>query len=104
MVSDMTVTVKSREVQRGKQKIAGAIAGKHAAGAIRTVRARRQAQNEELGVRIAKSRYGFAPVFPLTKGAALFSRHFFAVHNQPRTSSTGNNFAVQRMQSSFWIR
>ena len=89
---------KPRFVQRGVEKIAGAIPCKDAPRPVTAVRRWRKAQDEKLRVRIAKSRHWLAPVGPLLEGSPLFTRHFFTIRHQSRAFSAPHNFFVQSAQ------
>jgi hypothetical protein len=62
------------------------------------VRAGREAENDDASVGIAEAGDRFAPVVAIAIGAALFPCDLFAISNQSRTASTGNNFAVEIVQ------
>ena len=44
----------------------------------------RQADDKQLGVRIAEAGHRPAPIVPVVKGTALTARHFFAILHQAR--------------------
>ena len=77
------------------QKIARAVAGEHAAGAIRAVRSGRQPDEQQPRAGIAKSRHRLGPIIPIAIGAALHASHFGAIGNQPRAAHAGDDFAIQ---------
>ncbi|HVB38003.1 MAG TPA: hypothetical protein VND92_05665 [Vicinamibacterales bacterium] len=60
-------------VERGHEEVAGAVAGEHAAGPVRAVRGRGEAEHQQPGSRIAEARDGAAPVVS-TRWARFFSR------------------------------
>lgn len=77
---------KSGLVQGSVQPIAATVAGEHSAGSIRTVSCGGQADDEQVGHRIAEVRNGQAPVFPFLKGSPLGSSDFLAIASQPGTA------------------
>jgi len=85
-------------VESGIEKIAGAVAGEDAAGAIAAVGGGGEAENQELRVGIAEAGDGFAPVGPIAKGAAFFLRDFFTVNDEARAFAAGDDFFVQDME------
>ena len=85
-------------VEGVEKKIAGAVAGEDAAGAIAAVGSGGEPENEELRKRIAETGDGFAPVGPIAKGAAFFLRDFFTVNDEARAFAAGDDFFVQDME------
>ena len=57
-------------MEDGVHEVAGAVAGKGAAGAVGSMGAGREAHDEDAGVGIAESRNGFGPVFLVAIGFA----------------------------------
>ena len=86
---------KSGAIKLFVKKIAGAIAGEHAPGAIRAVRRGSEADDQELRVRIAESRDRPAPILLIAIRAALGACDFFAVANQARTFAALNDLSVE---------
>ena len=86
-------------MKRLVEKIAGAVAGEHAAGAIGAVRGGSEAENQEPGARIAKAGNGLAPVFPVAKRETLFARDFFAVAHQARALPALDDLSVELVES-----
>src|SRR5215510_14915417 len=91
----MWLISKSSLVKRRVQEVAGTVAGEHASGSIRTVRARRQAQQEQLGVPVAKSRNPPTPVSPAAVGPPFFACHLFPMRDQARAFAAGDNLFRQ---------
>ena len=85
-------------IQRPIQKIARAVAGKHASGPVAAMRRRRQTNNEHPRPRIAERRNGSPPVVPLPICAPLNLGHVAAVRSQARTSGACHHFIRQNLQ------
>ena len=85
----------ARSVERGEEKIAGAVSSENAAGAVAAVGGGSEAENEELGMRVAETGDGLAPVGPIAKGSAFFLGDFFAVNDEARALAAGDDFFVQ---------
>jgi hypothetical protein len=85
--------------QRAIEELAGAVAGKRTAGAIRAVSAGRKANNEKARGRIAETRHRPAPVFLPAIGASLHTTDLFTMRNQTRTSRTTYYFGMENAQS-----
>jgi hypothetical protein len=77
------------------EKIARAIAGEHASGAICSMRRGRKPKNQQLRTGIPKARNGLAPIFPFAKREAFFARDFFAVAHKARARPALDNFLIQ---------
>ncbi len=80
------------------EKIAGAVAGEHAPGAIGAVRGGSEAEDQKLRARVAETGNGFAPVFAIAEGTALFASDGFAVAHQARAFSARHNFFVELLE------
>src|SRR5258706_3443973 len=79
----------SGAMKRRHQKVAGAadaVAGEHAARAIRAMCGRRQSEDEEARERIAESGNGTSPVRLGQIRAAFFACDTLTVRSQPRAS------------------
>ncbi len=87
---------KSRPVKRRVQKISRPVAGKNSSCPVATMRRRSKSQNQQLRLRISKSRHRLAPVLAPAKRQSLFPRHPLAVFHQPRTLPAPNDLLVQR--------
>jgi len=87
-----------RLVERPHEEGAGAVAGKHPARPVGSVRSRREADHEEAGPRVAESRDGPAPVGLVAVGRLLSDRDPRAVLAQPRTAAAGDDL-VRRLRS-----
>lgn len=92
---------KTRFVQRAKEPIATAVAGKHAAGAIAAVRRRRQADNQQPRLGIAEAGDGLAPIFIFGKAFHFFARHLLAPGDEPRASRAGDDLLLERKKCFF---
>src|SRR5581483_1546214 len=88
-------------VQDRIHEVARRIAGKRSSRPIRTVGSRGKAHYQDSRLRIAKAGHGLAPVVPIQVSAPFFARNFLAVFNQPRTTSTGNDFAIEDPQPAW---
>jgi len=71
-------------MKRAVEKVAGAIAGEHATGSIRAVRAGREAENDELRLRIAEAADGPSPILFVAIRATFRQRDRFAMRDEPR--------------------
>ncbi len=75
------LTREPEAMERFVQPGAARVAGEHPTGAIRTVRGRRQAHDQESASRVAEARNGFAPVVQVAKCPLLDVRDVFPVRN-----------------------
>ena len=89
---------KARLMQNAIQQIAGGVSGKHAPGAIRTMRSGCEPYHQELRLFIAKRGHRTAPVIAFPVGAALDLRNLAAVRNQPGALFTGDDVLLQNTQ------
>jgi hypothetical protein len=87
---------KSRAEEGGIEESARAVARKLTPCAVGAMCAGGESHHEEAGVRIAKSRDGFAPVFLILVGFAFCTRHFLAPFHEARTFTAGDDFFVER--------
>src|SRR5919201_6434757 len=88
-------------MQRRHQEIAGtadAVAGEHAAGAVRAVRRRREADEQQARVGITEPGYGPAPVDLIAKRAPLLPRNPRAVVAEPRAEFAGDDLRLNVLQ------
>ena len=88
-------------MERAHEKVAGsadAVAGKDAAGAVRAVRGRRQADEQQPRARIAEARDRLAPVGLVAIGAPLLARDLGAVAAQPRARLARDDRVVTDLQ------
>src|SRR5581483_8073957 len=85
-------------VERAIEKISGAVAGEHAAGAISPMRRGSEPDDENLGLWIAKRGHRLAPVFLIAKGAALFAGDQLAINHQPRAARAGDDTLLDDAQ------
>ena len=81
-------------VEDAVQDVAGAIAGEHAAGAVGSVGAGREAEDENGRGGIAKRRDGTAPILPVAVGAALELRDFRRMPAQAGAAGAGCDLLV----------
>ena len=78
------------------EKIAGAVAGKHSAGAIGPVGSRRQADNQQAGIVAgAEVGHGFTVIGPVAEGGPLLPGDAAAVFAQAGTFLAGNDPPIQ---------
>src|SRR5579862_6458295 len=91
----------ARVVEHRIQEIARAVAGEGPAGAIRSMCARGEADDQDFGVGIAEGGDGASPVFPAGICPALGSRHLLAVLPQPHASIASNDARIQRIERHF---
>lgn len=80
------------------EKIARTIAGEHASGAIRPVSGGREAEDKQLGTRIAEAGNRLAPVIPAEERATFGASDAFTVANQARAFAAGDDFLVEQIQ------
>ena len=85
-------------VQHPIEKMAGTVAGKGPAGAIRSVCPWRQAEDQHASIRIAPTRNRLGPIFKIPICAALLNTYLSAVRNEARTARAGDNFLIQLFQ------
>ncbi len=85
-------------VKGGEEKIAGAVAGKNAAGAVGTVSAGGQSDDPDAGGGIAEAGDGFAPVFLGRIGAAFFNGDGLTIGAQASAALAGRDLGGQLRQ------
>jgi hypothetical protein len=78
------LTSKTMRVQGPVEPFAATVAGKSAAGAVATMRRRRQADDEEARLRISKTRHWFAPIGLTAKTPHLLHCHLLQIGDQAR--------------------
>src|SRR3954468_15720942 len=81
----------AREVERGEQPVARAVAGEDAAGPVAAVRCRREAEDVELRARVAEARDRPAPVGLGGEGGALLARDLLAPGHEPRAAAAARD-------------
>ena len=81
-------------VQRRVQPGAARVAGEHPAGAVRAMRRRREADDEQPRPRVPEPGYGLPPVGPVLELALFVSRHPAAVSAQPRAARARDDDAA----------
>jgi len=67
------------------------------------MRARRQPDNQQLRLRVAKSRHRLTPIRPVPIRKALFARNAFAILDKTRALSANNDFLVQQVQRTGFV-
>src|SRR3954464_4319546 len=82
-------------VQHRVEKVGGAIAGEHAAGAIGAVRTGREAEDQHLSIDVAETRHGLGPVFPIEIGATLNGANLAAMIDEPGTLRASGDVAIE---------
>ena len=82
-------------MQDAIEKVARAIPGERAAGAIGTMGPGSKAQDQQPCFWIAKAGYGFGPIIPIEVGASFDTANFLTVFNQPGAASTRSNLVVE---------
>ncbi len=85
----------SGAMQRRVQEVAGAVAGEHAARAIRAVCGRRQADHQHARVLIAEAGHRLAPVLLIPVRAALDPRHLLAPRDEARAAAAGDDCRIR---------
>ena len=85
-------------VQYRIHEVAGAVAGERASGAVRSVRARSEAKNEDAGARITETGNGARPVSLVDVSTAFSLSNALAVLAQPRTEIAGDDRFADLLQ------
>ena len=80
------------------EKVAGAIAGEHASGAIGAVRGGRQANDEKLRVAVSETGHWPPPIGVLAERATLGPRDLFSMRYQAGTLRAGDDAAIQNAE------
>jgi hypothetical protein len=81
--------------KRAIQKIAGAVAREHAAGAIASVRGGCESDDQQTGARVAKTRDRKAPVNPIAISASPDEGDLLAIFAKARATLTGDDFGLE---------
>jgi hypothetical protein len=81
--------------KRAIEKIAGAVAREHAAGAIASVRRGCESDDQQTGARVAKTRDRKAPVNPIAISASPDEGDLLAIFAKARAALTGDNFGLE---------
>jgi len=81
----------ARAMESGEEKIAAAVAGEDAAGAVGAMGAGCKADDPEGRIRIAEARDGFTPIFESGVGAALLAGDVFTIGSQTRAAGAGSD-------------
>src|SRR6266511_2127282 len=84
--------------QRGEQPVAGAVAGKDAAGAVAAVGGGRQAEDEQARGGVAEAGHRPAPVVPVPEGGALLPGDLLAPGDQARAPAALDQLPVEPLQ------
>jgi len=82
-------------MQRGVEPVAARVAGEHAAGAVRPVRTRGEADDHEAGAGVAEGRDRPAPVRLGGVGTAFLTGDALAVGNEPRAARAQRHAALE---------
>src|SRR4051812_8702271 len=82
-------------VQHRTPEEARAIACEWTPCAVRAVSARSESKNENLRIRIAKSRHRLRPIFLVFVGAPLFSADLLAILDKPRAQRACGDLVVE---------
>ena len=82
-------------VKGAVEPLAAAIAGEHPAGAVGSVRRRRQADDQEPCPRVAKVRHRPAPVVASEESLAFFTGDVAAILAQPRARLASDDATVE---------
>ena len=77
------------------EDVAGAVAGEHPAGAVGTVCARRESQDQDTGGRIAERRHGKSPVSLVAVCAPLELRDFCRMPAQAGAKLAGYDLLIE---------
>jgi hypothetical protein len=85
-------------VQDGIHEVAGAVAGEGAAGAVGSVSAGGEAENEDTGAWIAEARNGAGPVGLVDVGAPFGLTYVAAVSTKTGAAFTGNYGLVNLLE------
>ena len=88
----------ARPVQGGVEKVAGAVAGEHAAGPVGPVRRRGQAHDEDSPPPVAEAGNGPRPVVPVGKGTALRAADLGAPRAQLRAAPAPRHRPLEGVQ------
>ena len=89
---------KPRAVERVVEEVSRAVAGEHAAGAVGSVGARREADDEQARRGVAERRDGLAPVVPAAVRAALYRGNPAAVGDQAGAALAGDDVGLKLRQ------
>ena len=90
-------------MQRACQKVGrtgaiAAITGEHAPGAVGAMRCRRKPHNQQVRLRIAKSRHGPPPILLAGKSRFAHTRHALAIRAQARATRTAHHLLLKLHQ------
>src|SRR5438105_8499547 len=85
----------------GKEKIAAAVAGEDAPGAVRPVRRRRQADDPDARGWLTKTRNWLSPIVPVRKCAALLSGDALAIAAQAFAARAGDHLIMKLPKRHF---
>src|SRR5674476_301441 len=86
----------SRSVQRSIEPVTAPVAGEHPARTVGAVGCRREADEEDLGLRVAESGTGATPVRLVGKGCPpAFGSHALAPLHESRAGATDGHHSVQ---------
>ena len=81
-------------IKRLIEKVARSVAGKDPASPVSTVSSRRQTQDQQFCVRVAKTGDRLAPILPAEERPPLLKRNFLAIADKSRALAAMNNGLV----------
>ena len=83
-------------MHRAEQELAAAVAREHPAGAVRAVRCRGQAEDDDTGGRVAEPRHRATPVDVVAERGALGSSHLLAPLDEARAGPAADDLMGDR--------
>jgi len=92
-------------MERRPQEVAARVAGEHPPGPVAAVRRRREAEDEDPGVRVAEARQWPAPVRLVAEARDLLARHQLPPGDETRAAEAADDVVVeagQRGSSRLW--
>src|SRR5438876_10892862 len=94
---------KTSVVEGAVQKVSGAIAGEHTAGAVTAVGRGRKAEDQQLCLWIAKTRKRLAPVFLIAIHTTLLLGDLADISGQAGAAGTGDDTFLEDSNSVSWL-
>jgi hypothetical protein len=91
-------------MERTVEEFARAIAGKHSSCAVGAMGAGSQADDQQLGARVAKAWDGLPPIIFVAIHPPLFSRNFTAVPHKSRAQLAGDDFLLKQFEGAVLVR
>ena len=101
----MGLTVGTGSVEGSEQEVARTITAKHSSGPVRAMGSGCKADDQPVGVRVAKVGNRSPPVLLGSEGLALFLGNFADVHGESRAPGAGYNALIKlrrRVAINFW--